>query len=613
MNKTAAASGIMEVYRAMTERISRKIRFRTVQSKIFTLVFVCLIIPFGITFYYSFNSLKEIITDKIGTSVQESLHLTQSNMEEVLGQMMSAAMLVSIDQPVARVLESPGEMSQYERLKITDDMIFKLNSTYLYKMRFYTAIMDAQGQLYSSLENQAKKEIIQNFAWLPEAKAANNQFLWVYEESNLISANKKEPTLIVAKSISSADGRRNIGVVMIFLGVNELGPTLNTLDGTMVLSDANGKVLYRSKGMQLSNLSSDEPVTRRMADSSQGQFIEDIDGQRYIVNYRTIALTGWKIAQFRPYEAVFKEMVDLQKVYLYVIGGILIVFILIAGTIAYGVTRSLRLLRLKMVKVDKGNLHAAAVAVRGTDEIAELMSTYNGMLEQIKELIQNVKEEQKQKEHLRFKMLQAQINPHFLLNTLNNIKWMAYMRRDQEVGDMISHMAVMMEASIGRGEDVIALRQEIEYIQSYVTLQNIRWNGQIELRTDIPDRLLACAIVKFTLQPLVENSIIHGRGQGRNEAQTIDIVCEEEQDHVTLIVRDNGTGVPDNKLRVIKETLAEPQLYRNRERVGLLNVHERIKLHFGDAFGIAVNSAVGEGTAVTVTLPKLLPDGGTHV
>jgi two-component system sensor histidine kinase YesM len=597
----------------MSERWWRFMRFRTLQSKIFTLVIVYLIIPFGITFYYSFQSLKEIINDKIGASVQESLHLTQNNMEDILGQMMSAAMLVSIDRSVARILESPSEMSLYERLRVTDELISKLNSTYLYKMRFYTAIIDENGQLYSSLENQVKKkEILTSFSWLSEAKEAKNRFLWAYEETNLINYFRKEPLVIVAKSIDSADGMRNIGTVMIMVGSSELGAILGALEGHVMLFGTDGQVLYRSDEDRLAEPGYEEGVILAMADSDQGQFIERLNGQRFIVNYRTIALTGWKVAQFVPYDAVFEEIISLRGVYLYVIGGIIVVFILVAGTISYGVTRSLHLLRLKMIKVEKGDFHAGTISVKGKDEVAELMTTYNGMLEQIKELIQSVKDEQKQKEQLRFKMLQAQINPHFLLNTLNNIKWMAYMRRDQEVGDMISHMAVMMETSIGRGEDIITLRQEIDFIESYITLQNIRFNGEIVLRTNVPDHLLSCAIVKFTLQPLVENSIIHGFN-GHSGIQTINIDVEELRGQVSLIIRDNGTGIADDKLRLIGNAIAGTGTYQVRERIGLLNVHERIRLHFGDSYGIAVHNAAGEGTAVTVTLPKLVPYGGAHV
>lgn len=604
----------MEVIRIMTDRPWRLLRFRTLQSKIFTLVIVCLIIPFGVTLYYGFQSLKEIITAKIGASVQESLHLTQSTVEDTLGQMMSAAMLVSIDSAISRVLETPEALSLYERLRVTDEMIAKLNSTYLYKMQFYTAILGENGQLYSTVQNQQRNAILAKFPWLPEAKAAKNRFVWAYEETSLINAFRTEPLVIVAKSIDTADGRRNIGVVMVMLPASELGAVLGSLDGQVLLTAADGHVLYRSAGAEASDSGEEQAVIERMAGSEQGQFIESVSGERYIVNYRTIGTTGWKMAQLMPYDAVFAEMVDLREVYVSIFGGILVVFILVAGTISYGVTRSLRLLRLKMVKVEMGNLHAGAIAVRGTDEVAELMTTYNGMLEQIKELIQSVKDEQKQKEQLRFKMLQAQINPHFLLNTLNNIKWMAYMRRDREVGDMISHMAVMMEASIGRGEDVIALRQEIDYIESYVTLQNIRFGGQIELRTLVPEHVLACAIVKFTLQPLVENSIVHGF-QGREGERTIEIAGEEARGMVLLTVRDNGTGITEGKLGMIARALAgsEAPRERERERIGLQSVHERLRLHFGDAYGIEVRSAAGEGTTVAVTLPKLAPDGGIYV
>lgn len=597
----------------MKEYLSRFGCFRTLQSKIFSLVIVCLIIPFGITYYFTFQSLKEIITRKIGESVQGSLQVTQGKMEEVLSQMMSAAMLVSVDSSIVRVLEAPGELNQYERLRITDEMIATLNSTYLYNMQFYTAIIGENGQIYSSLENQQRREILSIYSWLPEAKAAKNRFFWAYEKANLIQTGRTDPLVVVAKSIDSADGRRNIGAVLIMLAAKDLGTELGSLDGQVLLTAADGRVLYHSGEAQAGSLEEEKDIAKRMANSEHGQFIESVSGERYIINYRTIGTTGWKMAQFMPYDAVFAEIKELQNIYLVITGGIVIFFVLVAGTLSYGVTRSLRLLRRKIIKLENGNLNAGAIAIRGGDDVAELMGTYNGMLDRIKDLLQRVTNEQKQKEHLRFKMLQAQINPHFMLNTLNNIKWMAYMRRDHEVGEMISHMAVLMEASIGRGEDIVPIREEIQYIESYVMLQNIRFSGQIELRTSVPVDLLESAIVKFTLQPIIENSIIHGF-QGHEGERTIEITGEGGgAKTVSLIVRDNGIGITEDKLVMIREAIAGKETHKAPERIGLLNVHERLKLHFGELYGIEIKSSEGAGTIVVITLPIHSPEGVAYV
>ncbi|MDR6550536.1 sensor histidine kinase [Paenibacillus qinlingensis] len=573
------------------------------QTKIMFSVVLFLIIPFCFTFYLIDKPMEKTIEQKIGKSNQEALHITQLNLQEAVGEMMSLTTSISLDESLIRILKQPDQFSVYERLRAADQTLSKMFSIYLHRWEYSISILDEQGHLYSSLNNQKTSD-----AWLSfydnytRTEGTRDRFQWVYHE-NPWFAPSKGPFISLVKSINDFETNRRAGVVVMTASSSEFLHLFSELEGEVLILDDQGKVLVHPDRAMLGKDLSSESYVGRILSGTSGQLVDETaeNKERMIISYATVSKTGWKLIQRIPYNSVFKEIFKLREINITIVGVIFVVFLLITYSIAYGVTRPLKLLRRKMLHIEKGSLNSP-IQVRGSDEVAALMMSYNQMIVQIKELIENVKYEHQQKEHLRFKALQAQIKPHFVLNTLNNIKWMAYMRQDHEVGEMISDLALMMEASIGRGEDQIPLSMELGYIQSYVHLQKIKYNEKVSLVIDVPEKLLSVSIIKFSLQPLVENSIYHGieplDGKG-----LIEVKAWAEHQQLFIQVADNGIGIKSEKVLEIQESLQLPDPPADSLHVGLLNVHHRIRHQFGAAYGLSLTSSENEGTRILITIP----------
>ena len=241
-------------------------------------------------------------------------------------------------------------------------------------------------------------------------------------------------------------------------------------------------------------------------------------------------------------------------------------------------------------------------------EIDELSYNFNDKIIRIKELIENIKIEQKNKKNTELWLLQAQINPHFLYNTLDTVVWMAEAGDSKKVVDMITALSSFLRIGLNKGKKFIQIREEIRHIESYLKIQKFRYDDILEYSIEIEDSLYDMRILKLLLQPLVENALYHGIKYKR-EGGSIRIRGYEKDNNIILEVIDNGVGMDENKLNKIK-TLIENTSLENSDIIrtagdgfGLYNVAERIRLYYGNEYGLDIDSKENIGTKVTIFLP----------
>jgi two-component system sensor histidine kinase YesM len=266
---------------------------------------------------------------------------------------------------------------------------------------------------------------------------------------------------------------------------------------------------------------------------------------------------------------------------------------------------------LKTVRnVKRGNLQARFKST-SVDEIYELGNSFNEMLERINLLIEEkfisdvmVKDAKLKAKEYELNLLQSQINPHFLYNTLKTAQYMAF-AKDPRTEKMIKLLIALFKTSITRGEKVVKLSEEIDHVKTYVDILQMRFGDKIKLRYDVSDDMLEIPVLKLTLQPIVENAIYHGL-EVTEHGGTIVIDVRKMKDRLQITVSDDGVGITEAKLMEIKATLEGKT---KSESIGITNVHERIKLYFGEAYGIDVESTLGKGTTVNMYFPLIAQQG----
>ena len=250
-----------------------------------------------------------------------------------------------------------------------------------------------------------------------------------------------------------------------------------------------------------------------------------------------------------------------------------------------------------MKKVEKGDLNVI-VDIKRKDEIGQLGRSFNSMIKKIKKLIEEVYVNQIKRKEAELRALQPQINPHFLYNTLDVIYWTSRLEKAYKTGKIVSSLANLFKLGLNKGSKVTTIGKEIEHLKSYLEIQKVRYDKEPKFSIDIDKSLYELKTIKLILQPLVENSLIHDIPNLGSKGMVSIKVYEKNNDIIFEII-DNGIGM--NKKR-INEVFQED--IEKKKGYGIKNVHERIKLYFGDQYGLSIDSKIGKGTIVKIKIPK---------
>ncbi len=280
--------------------------------------------------------------------------------------------------------------------------------------------------------------------------------------------------------------------------------------------------------------------------------------------------------------------------------GILVLVVLLSYYIPLSITRPIRKLSEVTDQVAKGNLTVRSDVKTGM-EVSVLSNSLNTMIDKINELLEQITKEQVRLRKAEFELLQSQINPHFLYNTLDAIIWLAEAGEQKKVVSMVGNLSEFFRTSLNQGKDIISIREEIQHVRSYLEIQQVRYQDILKYEIQVPKELNKYMIPKITIQPLVENALYHGiknkRGPGR-----ITVGAKREKEYFVIFIEDNGIGINKERLEQVRNKI----LYKTsagNDIYGLYNVNERIRLNFGEKYGISIESIYGEKTTVSIILP----------
>jgi two-component system sensor histidine kinase YesM len=238
-------------------------------------------------------------------------------------------------------------------------------------------------------------------------------------------------------------------------------------------------------------------------------------------------------------------------------------------------------------------------SIEGTAEITSLTESFEHMVVQIKELVEKVRQEEVTLRKTELKALQAQINPHFLYNTLDAIAWLCEEERHKDAVEMVNSLAKLFRISISRGHELITIEKEMQHAKSYLKIQNFRYKNQFTYSFDVDEECLNYLCNKITLQPIIENAIYHGIDRMVDEGK-INIGIHQKGDRIIFTVEDNGVGMTEEQCEEILHKDAG-----DRVGIGIKNVNDRIKIYFGEEYGLTIQSELDEGTRVTISMPKI--------
>ena len=369
--------------------------------------------------------------------------------------------------------------------------------------------------------------------------------------------------------------------------------------GYIYLMDSNGDIIWHPKFELIASgrVKENNLVAAGYDDGSRE---EVFNGTSQTVVTKTVGYTGWKLVGVIKGTGISLNMLKTRLFIVFVILLIIFIVILINSYISFRVTNPIRELEKSVKALEEGNLDAD-IYMGGSYEVQHLGKSVQDMKFRIKGLMQDIVNEHEEKRKSEFDSLQAQINPHFLYNTLDIIVWQIENEKQSEAVHTVTALARFFRLSLGKGKNIVTVKDEIDHVKNYLMIQHMRFKNKFDYEFDIAEDVLELPSLKLMLQPLVENAIYHGMefmdGDG-----LIMVKAWREEDELYLSVADNGLGMTEDKVEMILTGKSASGNGRG-SGIGVKNVNERIKLYFGEAYGLTIDSEPDEGTTVIIHLP----------
>lgn len=419
----------------------------------------------------------------------------------------------------------------------------------------------------------------------------------------------EEDVFSIAKPIIGMDTGHYLGTVVLYLKEKDLASVyleniVNQNDKFYVIDEQKMIVSTQDKSELYQTFDEEKYLgDYQLNETSDIQsFIRNIDGVQILVSVSSFEKLNWNIISIIPLGEITSENKNITKL-IVVLGIICLFFAFVASYIlSYKISRPILKLVNIMDEIQSGNMNLRA-NFKAKDEIGMLGAGFNSLMDRINKLLEQIYTEQKLKRESEFKLLQSQVKPHFLYNTLETI--ISFIKLDLKDEAMMTakSLAGFYRISLSKGNDIITIKDEIRLIENYLSIQKLRYVEYLDYLIEIDEDIYSYQIPKLTLQPLVENSIYHGLKQ-KDDRGMLRIKGYREDETVKIEVIDDGAGMYEE---LITRILSKTSNFKKNSDFGLYSVNSRLKLLYGDKYGIKIESKVNVYTKVTVILPVVLP------
>lgn len=577
-------------------------------------------------------TVDRIVERQVNDHTLQLIHKVNQSLEYYAGNMQNMTYLIAFNPEVQAFLNGNGrrnrdadygEMTGSRHYEIRK---FLQSFTTLYPEVAGILVVNRNGDYISNELYARTSANLTREPWYQEAVENEGIFKMIGTPSgrNLTShvEYRDEEVISVVRAIIDPESNRVTGVILIDFKLRIIAETLKNVrlgkTGYLMVVDEQGTPIYRS----LANMNHRVPLDR-FGDASTGTVAETVDGERLQFVYRKSNFTNWTTVGVFPGTESASEMRNIR---FYLVSFVFVVCLFgIAASyyLSLSISRPIGQLMSFMRKAESGDLHIRYTGSR-KDEIGMLGRSFNRMLLQIRNLLKLTEQHERQKREAELRSLQAHIKPHFLYNTLDTMHWLARKKGATDVAEVIESLSRLFRIGLSKGDDRILLTDEIEHVRSYLNIQHVRYKEKLNWTIEIDPGLDDVVVLKMILQPIVENAIYHGIKERRGPGN-ISIRGQKQNGVLLLIVSDDGVGIKAEALARLQQRLNEvekaehaaPENIAFENEVesaaalvrtsgyGILNVQERIRLTFGNRYGIQIESEYGKGTEVMIRLPLM--------
>jgi two-component system sensor histidine kinase YesM len=590
--------------------IIKATRALSLKLRLILLVFIMSIAPIGLIGVTAYKKADADIVNKTSLSSLQIVRQMSLTINAKLSSWKQYGDIIAVSEDAQSILKNYDGMDDANKYLSSKKLVRIMKEALKVTLDIQEPVLMSNGGGVISMSDSSS--FINNIAGADEIKKntkdADGRYVWFTDD--------------VAK-------KEYKGLIVLSRGIKDLGTFNDTIGSLFLRVDSNylyslynnanlgtGSKVYLLDSKYMVVLSGDKnEVGSRFTDSTSRSIdkiyktgstsgtIKNVEGG-YLAAFSVVPESGWTVVALIPNEYMNSLSNDIKHIVIQVVLICILISILIFMVVYRSITFPLWELIRSMRDLKKGSLKSGKLLDDSRDEVAEVTASYNLMIDELNQQIENIKAKEQQRTLAEFKALQAQINPHFIANTLNNVAWMAKMQKADNIESVVTSMIKLLNSSMGRGPDIITIEEEIENIKSYINIQEYKYIKKIGVNIDFDAEILKYKILKFILQPIVENSMIHGLGPKQGQG-FITIKGYADDGDISIIVEDNGVGMTQNEM----DLLLKGEENGSRERfssIGLRNVNERIRLAYGEKYGLHIKSQKDVFTSVEIRIPIII-------
>lgn len=563
----------------------------------FTVLSVCCMCFLGVMLYQQFTRKAENLTIE---NSRQLLNQTTINLEDYLRNMRRIS-----DAMYYTVIKNTDIGS--ESLDDSMTLLYEANKDKLVSIACYTN--DGNLTAAAPIATEKRDVDIKSQKWFQDAAGELENFHFSTPHvQNLFDDPSFRYYWVISLSRTvelTRNGTSMLGVLLVDMNYSSIEQLLekantDTSGEYVYLMAPDGEIIYHPK-QNLIHMGLYQENNDRTAQYEDTTVKENFRGEKRLVTVKTISYTGWKLVSVVPMKSFSVGMTGMRNLVVLLVALTVLAAVLLNQMVFARISKPLRRLNDSVKEWESGNMNPDIYA-GGSMEVEHLGKTLRSTVAQIQQLMDDIVVEQEEKRKSELDALQSQINPHFLYNTLDSIVWMITGERYDDAVFMITQLASLFRISLSKGKTVIRIEEEVKHAQNYMNIQKIRYKNSFEVDFQIDEDIRDGCIVKLVLQPLLENAIYYGMEFMDGEGE-IHVRGYRKDDDIYLEVEDNGLGMPEEEAAELLNGKERP--HKHGSGVGLINVHSRLKLRFGEEYGLIIHSCPDEGMMIQIHIPYI--------
>ncbi|MCI8356774.1 MAG: sensor histidine kinase [Lachnospiraceae bacterium] len=584
---------------------------RSLKSKLLCTYFLLVVLPLGFFTLYTYLRVRNVIQEQTFTAMQNAFDNTVNSMQQSLDKLDTTIDILALDSLVyAMASNDPDDFTYIRRLEDSNQLTLTFEHlcslSDIKRIRLYVN----NNYLYATGQNNIiQLREVSDAGWY-DALFEQNERMWFapadfhdqplqeqpYFSSMQVIYNPRNVNEPLAVLRADADASQMISMVE---------NTSVTKNGILLLLK-DKEILYHSAG----NTPSDTlcAIVEELPSPDENGWVPiQAAGKHYYAQCSPLSKSGWYMAGILPFNDIFHLSHELRFEMLLAVVLISIIAYLLAIAISRSTLNRITLLTQTMQTVQEGNVDVRPVP-SGNDEIAQLMGNFNLMMDRIDRLMDEKVMYGQQIKNLELKALQAQINPHFLYNSLDLINCTAISHSVPQISRMVKALGQFYRLSLSGGNEQIPLAGEMKHARLYVDIQNMRFEDSIQAHWSLDEDAGRCLIIKIILQPLIENAILHGIFEKDSKRGNLWVSARRNADVITITIEDDGVGMNEEELYAAFFSAERKSLSETSGGYGVRNICDRLLIAYGEPYGLSCESTPGRGTTVTISIPAIEPE-----